>query len=83
MGLTDIRYFDIDSEDKIFIANPKAREHYVFIINKDDSLISEFGSQGQGPGELQSPLEIAVSDQDEIFIKIGERSSCSATRASS
>lgn len=68
MGLTDIRYFDIDSEGKIFIANPKAKEHYVFIINKDGSLISEFGSQGQGPGELQSPLELAISDQDEIFI---------------
>ena len=68
MGLTDIRYFDIDSEGKIFIANPKAKEHYVFIINKDGSLISEFGSQGQGPGELQSLLELAISDQDEIFI---------------
>jgi len=37
-------------------------------LNKDGSLFSEFGSQGQGPGELQSPLELAISDQDEIFI---------------
>ena len=68
MGLTDIRYFDIDSDGKIFIANPKAKENYIFILNKNGSLLSEFGSQGQGPGELQSPLELAISDQDEIFI---------------
>ena len=68
MGLTDIRYFDIDSEGKIFIANLKAKENYIFILNKDGSLISVFGSNGQGPGELQSPLELVISNQDEIFI---------------
>jgi len=68
MGLTDISHFDIDSEGKIFIANLKAKENYIFILNKDGSLISVFGSQGQGPGEFQSPKELVISDQDEIFI---------------
>jgi hypothetical protein len=68
MGLTDISYFDIDSEGKIFIANLKAKENYIFILNNDGSLISVFGSQGQGPGELQSAMELAISNQDEIFI---------------
>ena len=68
IGLTDIRHFDIDSEGKIFIANMKAKENYIFILNKDGSLVSVFGSIGQGPGELQSPLELVVSKQDEIFI---------------
>jgi hypothetical protein len=68
MGLTDIRYFDIDSEGKIFIANLKAKENYIFILNKDGSLVSVFGSKGQGPGEFQSPLELVISNQDEIFI---------------
>lgn len=68
MGLTDISHFDIDAEGKIFIANPKTKENYIFILNKDGGLISTFGSSGQGPGELQSPLELAVSNQDEVFI---------------
>jgi len=68
MGLTDISHFDIDSEGNIFIANPKAKENYIFMLNNDGSLISVFGSNGQGPGELQSPKELAISKQDEIFI---------------
>jgi len=68
MGLTDISHFDIDSEGKIFIANLKAKENYIFILNKDGSLISVFGSNGQGPGEFQSPMELVISNQDEVFI---------------
>lgn len=68
MGLTDISHFDIDSEGKIFIANPRAKENYIFLLNDDGHLISVFGSQGQGPGEFQSPLELAISKQDEVFI---------------
>jgi hypothetical protein len=68
MGLTDIRHFDIDSEGKIFIANLKAKENYIFMLNKDGRLISVFGSKGQGPGELQSPMELVISKQDEVFI---------------
>ncbi len=68
MGLTDIRHFDIDSEGRVFIANLKAKESYIFILNRDGSLLSVFGRNGQGPGELQSPMELIVSNQDEIFI---------------
>jgi hypothetical protein len=68
MGLTDIRHFDIDSEGDIFIANPKAKENFIFILDKVGNIKSAFGAQGQGPGELQSPLELVVSTNDEIFI---------------
>ncbi len=57
MGLTDISFFDVDSEGKIFVANPKAKENYIFMLNCDGSLISVFGREEQGPGELQSQLE--------------------------
>jgi hypothetical protein len=67
-GLTDISHFDIDSEGKIFVANLKAKENYIFILDKDGSLVSAFGSSGQGPGELQSPMELVISNQDEVFI---------------
>lgn len=68
MGLTDIRHFDIDSEGNIFIANLKAKENYIFILDKDGFFKSAFGRKGQGPGEFQSPLELAISNQDELFI---------------
>jgi hypothetical protein len=68
VGLTDISHFDIDSNGKIFIANLKSKENYIFMLNDDGRLISVFGKGGQGPGELQSPLELAISNQDEIFI---------------
>ena len=67
-GLTDIMHFDIDSEGKIFIANLKAKENHIFILNEDGGLLSAFGGRGQGPGELQSPKELAISNQDEVFI---------------
>ena len=67
-GLTDIQYFDIDTEGKLYIVNPKAKENFIFILNRDGQIVSAFGSQGQGPGELQSPLELVISDQNEIFI---------------
>jgi hypothetical protein len=68
MGLTDIRHFDIDSEGNMFIADPNARENYIFMLDEDGSLISAFGRQGEGPGELQSPRWLATSKQDEVFV---------------
>jgi len=61
-------HFDIDSEGKIFIANLKAKENHIFILNEDGGLLSAFGGKGQGPGELQTPKELAISNQDEVFI---------------
>ncbi|MBN1272297.1 MAG: 6-bladed beta-propeller [Candidatus Aminicenantes bacterium] len=68
MGLTDIGHFDIDSEGNIFIANLRAEEHFIFILNKNGALVSKFGGKGQGPGEFFYPMELVVSKQDEIFI---------------
>jgi hypothetical protein len=68
MGLTDITHFDIDSEGKIFIINLKTKENYIYILDKDGSLLSAFGSMGQGPGELQSPKGLALSNENEVFV---------------
>jgi hypothetical protein len=68
MGLTDIRHFDIDSEGNIFIANLKSKENYIFKLNKEGRLMTVFGRKGQGPGEFQSPMELVVSKEDEVFI---------------
>ena len=67
-GLSDIRHFDTDSEGNIFIANLRSQESYIFKLDKEGSIKAAFGRRGQGPGEFQSPLWLAVSDQDEVFI---------------
>lgn len=67
-GLTDIRHFDIDSEGKIFLANPRTRESFLYTLDRDGNLLSNFGSNGQGPGELQSPMELVVTNKDEVFV---------------
>jgi hypothetical protein len=38
------------------------------MLNNEGSLIDKFGSEGQGPGEYQSPMELVISKQDEIFL---------------
>jgi len=68
LGLTNISQVDVDSEGKIFIANMRAKENCVFIFSKEGRFISAFGNKGQGPGEFQNPIYLAVSDQDEIFV---------------
>lgn len=73
LGLTDISFFDVDSEGNIFIANAKSKENYVFILKNDGSLVSRFGRQGQGPGEIQTPKELAISKKNEIFITDREK----------
>jgi len=68
MGLTDVSHFDVDSEGKIFIANPRTKENLIYILDQNGSLLSAFGSRGQGPGELQSPMELVISNKDEVFV---------------
>ena len=68
MGLTNISHVDVDSEGKIIIANMRAKENCIFIFNKEGVFLSAFGNKGQGPGEFQNPIRLAVSDQDEIVV---------------
>lgn len=68
LGLTDIASYDIDSEGNIFIANPEASEHYIFMLNDSGGLVTAFGRQGEGPGEIQSPRELAVSNRNEVYV---------------
>lgn len=69
IGLTDIRGFDVDSEDNIYFFKPPfGREKLIFKFNRDGKFIASFGTKGQGPGEFQWPAYQRITDRDEIPI---------------
>lgn len=68
MGLTEISHVDVDSKGKIFLANRRAKNSCVFIFDKAGLFVSAFGNRGEGPEEVQNPIHMVVSDEDEIFI---------------
>lgn len=67
-GLTDVDYFDIDSEGNIYIVNVEPKERLVFKFDRNGSFKSYFGRKGQGPGEIQFVLYFVIDNQDNIII---------------
>ena len=70
-GLVDIGYFDIDSENNIYVANIVSTDPEYKLILKFDrkgKFISSFGRKGQGPGEVQSVSYFGIDSQDKIII---------------
>lgn len=67
-GLTDINYFDVDSEGSIYFLNDKSKENFILKFDIDGNFVTAFGRKGQGPGELQFPIFPIITDQDEIVV---------------
>jgi len=71
---------DIDSD----------RSGKIFVLDSHDDVVKEydargvflrqFGRQGQGPGEFQTPSCLRVSDQDEIYVRDYNRIEVFSTR---
>jgi len=68
IGLTDIGAFDVDSEGNIYIANPQAKENTIFKFDGKGNYVHSFCRIGQGPGEIQNPITLNITSQDEITI---------------
>jgi hypothetical protein len=64
LGLTDIRSFDVDTEQNIYLLHLQSRENCIFKFNKEGSFISSFGRKGQGPGEMQYPIFFQVINNE-------------------
>jgi len=56
----------VDSELNIFVLD--IRNHRLLKFDKQGNFIWKAGREGQGPGEFQSPSEVAVSPSKEIWI---------------
>ncbi len=69
LGLTDIKGFDVDSEENIYCFNtPLSQENLVFKFDKEGKFITFFGRRGQGPGEIQYAAYQRITKNDEIPI---------------
>ena len=68
LGLTDINDIGVDSEGQIFVSNLRAPGECIFIFNEEGRFVTAFGNRGQGPGEFQRLLHMAVNDLDEIIV---------------
>jgi len=67
-GLTDIIYFDVDSDGNIYFLNDKPQENFILKFDRNGNFVTAFGRKGQGPGELQIPMFPIITSQDEVFI---------------
>ena len=68
-GLTEIFFFDVDSEGSLYCQNRWIGEDVVFKFDKNGNFIASFGSRGQGPGEIINSYDLRVDYKDEIVIK--------------
>lgn len=67
-GLTNINYFNVDSEGSVYCLNEKCQENFILKFDRNGSFLTAFGRKGQGPGELQMPVLPIITSQDEVVI---------------
>ena len=58
--------FDVDDEGNIYLLD--TREASVSVYDKSGKTLAQFGRKGQGPGEFENPVYLAVSKEKKIHI---------------
>ena len=72
VGLTDISSFDVDSEGNIYFFQRRESDlNVIYKFDEKGNFLKTFGRRGQGPGEIQFPWLLYVTDRDEIPIQDG------------
>lgn len=72
LGLTDINSFEVDSEGNIYFFQGREFDlDVVFKFDKEGNFLKTFGRMGQGPGEIQFPQLLCITEKDEIPIQDG------------
>lgn len=74
IGLTDIRGFDVDSEENIYFFKPSmSQEKLIYKFDRDGKFITSFGQRGQGPGEIQYAYYQRITMENEIPVVGGRK----------
>ena len=80
-GLTNIIYFDVDSDGNIYFGNNRPQENFIIKFDRNGNFVTAFGRTGQGPGELQNPIFPIITNQDEVLVMdAGQRKLCFFTK---
>ncbi len=56
----------VHPDGRIFVAD--THYHRVMVLDRDGSLITSFGHEGNGPGEFQLPTDVAVDNDGFIYV---------------
>lgn len=67
-GLTDIKAFDIDSEENIFFLPEGNTSKFIYKFDRYGHFKTSFGDKGQGPGEIQFITYFGIDHQDRLVI---------------
>lgn len=56
-----------DSRGRVYVVEPD--QHKILILSQNDgSLISSFGSRGNGPGEFNFPLDVDLDEKGNVYV---------------
>lgn len=71
-GLTDIGSYDVDSKGNIYFFQRRDSDlNILYKFDKDGNFQEAIGKRGQGPGEIQFPVLLWITDKDDIPIQDG------------
>jgi len=62
-----IRSLAVEDEERIYVLDSK--EAHVKVFDRQGKYIRTIGRKGQGPGELQSPLSVYITGQNELVVE--------------
>jgi len=69
-GVADIRAFDVDSGGNIYVFQERENDrNLVYKFDTNGHFVAPYGTRGPGPGEVQSPIFMNLTAQDEIPIQ--------------
>jgi hypothetical protein len=58
--------FDVDDEGYIYLLDTRGAS--ISVYDKSGKFLTRFGRKGQGPGEFENPVYLAVSKEDKIHV---------------
>ena len=64
---------DVDEEGNIYILDNK--ECKIKVFDSKGKYLREFGQKGQGPGEMSYPIQVKITQKNELFVEdiLGQR----------
>ncbi len=62
-----LRSLAVDDEERVYVLDSK--EAHVKVFDRQGKYLRTIGGKGQGPGELQSPLTIYITGQNELVVE--------------
>lgn len=60
----------VRDDGQIYVAD--GEEHHIKVLSPNGELLETIGSEGEGPGELQRPFNVALANGDSLYVMDGQ-----------